>query len=87
MIFPELVKQFKFKQTQLTAIGCTRESEAQRRGSWAVYSNSLDRIITLQTGLDGFAYVPGTVFALLMNGCQGGSMVDVLLITTPDLKP
>lgn len=63
VMFPDLVKQFKFKQTQLTAIGCTRESEAQRRGGWAVYSNYLDRIITLQTGLDGFAYVPGTVFA------------------------
>ncbi|UDV55258.1 DUF1983 domain-containing protein [Citrobacter freundii] len=63
VMFPDLVKQFKFKQTQLTAIGCTRESEAQRRGGWAVYSNSLDRIITVQTGLDGFAYVPGTVFA------------------------
>ena len=63
VMFPDLVKQFKFKQTQLTAIGCTRESEAQRRGGWAVYSNYLDRMITLQTGLDGFAYVPGTVFA------------------------
>ncbi|MGF6234123.1 putative phage tail protein [Leclercia sp. 1548] len=63
VMFPDLVKQFKFQQTQLTAIGCTRESEAQRRGGWAVYSNYLDRLITLQTGLDGFAYVPGTVFA------------------------
>lgn len=63
VMFPELVRQFKFKQTQITAIGCTRESEAQRRGGWAVYSNSLDRIITLQTGLDGFVFVPGTVFA------------------------
>ncbi|MDG9915209.1 DUF1983 domain-containing protein [Enterobacter kobei] len=63
VMFPDLVKQFKFKQTQITAIGCTRESEAQRRGGWAVYSNSLDRIITLQTGLDGYVYVPGTVFA------------------------
>lgn len=80
VMFPELVKQFKFKQTQLTAIGCTRESEAQRRGGWAVYSNSLDRIITLQTGLDGFAYVPGTVFAFaderLSGRVYGGRVVD-----------
>lgn len=62
-MFPDLVKQFGFKQTQITAIGCTRESEAQRRASWAVYSNSLDRLITLKTGLDGYVYVPGTVFA------------------------
>ncbi|MCT9843574.1 DUF1983 domain-containing protein [Leclercia adecarboxylata ATCC 23216 = NBRC 102595] len=80
VMFPELVKQFKFKQTQLTAIGCTRESEAQRRGGWAVYSNSLDRIITLHTGLDGFAYVPGTVFAFaderVSGRVYGGRVVD-----------
>uniref|UniRef100_UPI001883E50D TipJ family phage tail tip protein n=1 Tax=Superficieibacter sp. 1612_C1 TaxID=2780382 RepID=UPI001883E50D len=71
VMFPDLVKQFKFKQTQLTAIGCSRESEAQRRGGWAVYSNSLDRIITLQTGLDGFAYIPGTVFAFADERVSG----------------
>ena len=71
VMFPELVKQFKFKQTQITAIGCTRESEAQRRGGWAVYSNSLDRIITLQTGLDGFVFVPGTVFAFADEHLSG----------------
>ncbi|HEB0900077.1 TPA: host specificity protein J [Citrobacter freundii] len=80
VMFPDLVKQFKFKQTQLTAIGCTRESEAQRRGGWAVYSNSLDRIITVQTGLDGFAYVPGTVFAFaderLSGRAYGGRITE-----------
>ncbi len=80
VMFPDLVKQFKFKQTQLTAIGCTRESEAQRRGGWAVYSNSLDRIITVQTGLDGFAYVPGSVFAFaderLSGRVYGGRITD-----------
>ncbi|MDV1316703.1 TipJ family phage tail tip protein, partial [Citrobacter freundii] len=82
VMFPDLVKQFKFKQTQLTAIGCTRESEAQRRGGWAVYSNSLDRIITVQTGLDGFAYVPGTVFAFaderLSGRVYGGRITEYI---------
>lgn len=80
VMFPDLVKQFKFKQTQLTAIGCTRESEAQRRGGWAVYSNYLDRMIMLQTGLDGFVYVPGTVFAFaderVSGRIYGGRVVD-----------
>lgn len=71
VMFQELVRQFKFKQTQITAIGCTRESEAQRRGGWAVYSNSFDRIITLQTGLDGFVFVPGTVFAFADERLSG----------------
>lgn len=51
----------------------------QYRG-WAVYSNSLDRIITLQTGLDGFACVPGTVFAFaderLSGRVYGGRITD-----------
>jgi len=71
VMFPDLVKQFKFKQTQITAIGCTRESEAQRRGGWAVYSNYLDRIITVTTGLDGYAFVPGTVFAFADERLSG----------------
>ncbi|HCM9150350.1 TPA: host specificity protein J [Enterobacter cloacae subsp. cloacae] len=90
VMFPELVKQFKFKQTQITAIGCTRESEAQRRGGWAVYSNSLDRIITLQTGLDGFVFVPGTVFAFADERLSGrvyggritGYNADLKAVTT-----
>ncbi|WP_318387722.1 host specificity protein J [Enterobacter sp.] len=71
VMFPDLVKQFNFRQTQLTAIGCTRESEAQRRGGWAVYSNYLDRIITVPTGLDGVAFVPGTVFAFADERVSG----------------
>lgn len=80
VMFPDLVKQFKFKQTQITAIGCTRESEAQRRGGWAVYSNYLDRIITVQTGLDGVAFMPGTVFTFaderVSGRVYGGRITD-----------
>lgn len=80
VMFPDLVKQFNFKQTQITAIGCTRESEAQRRGGWAVYSNYLDRIITVETGLDGVAFMPGTVFAFaderLSGRVYGGRITD-----------
>lgn len=80
VMFPELVKQFKFKQTQLTAIGCTRETEAQRRGGWAVYSNSLDRMITVSTGLDGYVFVPGIVFAFaderVSGRIYGGRIID-----------
>ena len=36
-----------------------------------MYSNSLDRIITLQTGLDGYVYVPGTVFAFADERLSG----------------
>lgn len=70
-VFPELVKQFKFKQLSLTAIGCTRESEAQRRGSWAVYSNYLDEMLTVTTGMDGYKFTPGTVFAFADERVSG----------------
>jgi predicted phage tail protein len=86
VMFPDLVKQFKFKQTQITAIGCTRESEAQRRGGWAVYSNSLDRIITLQTGLDGFFMYRVRCLRLPMNACPGGYTAGASPATTQDLR-
>ncbi len=38
---------------ELAAIGCTRESEAQRRGKWALLTNSKDRAVEFQVGLDG----------------------------------
>ncbi|WP_163010326.1 phage tail protein, partial [Pseudomonas viridiflava] len=39
----DLQRRFGDKPTELTAIGCTRASEAQRRGKWVVLSNSQDR--------------------------------------------
>lgn len=60
-MIPEFVKQFKFKQSSISAIGCTRESEAQRRGAWAIYTNYLDRQVTFTVGLEGYVYLPGTV--------------------------
>lgn len=76
----DLQKQFGFKQTTLTAIGCTREEEAQRRGAYAVLTNSIDRILTIKLGLEGFAYLPGTVYAFaderLSGRVMGGLMVD-----------
>ena len=61
VMLPEFLKQFKFKQNSLTAIGCTRESEAQRRGAWAIYTNYLDRQISFKVGLEGYVYLPGRV--------------------------
>lgn len=86
VMFPELVRQFKFKQTQITAIGCTRESEAQRRGGWAVYSNYLDRIITVKTGLDGYAFAPGKVFAFADERLSGRVYGGRVVSYDPSLK-
>ncbi|AHG23422.1 tail protein [Edwardsiella phage eiAU] len=98
VMFQELVAQLGFEQTQLTAIGCTRESEAQRRASWAVLTNSVDRLVKLRVGLEGFAFLPGTVFALaderiggrVMGGRVAGydeKTKQVMLDRTTDGKP
>lgn len=79
-MLPDFVRQFGFRQSSLTAIGCTRESEAQRRGSWAIYTNYLDRQISFQVGLEGYAYLPGTVIFVaderVSGRVYGGRVVD-----------
>ncbi|KFF47202.1 hypothetical protein JH25_26365 [Pseudomonas sp. BRG-100] len=48
----------------ISAIGCTRESEAQRRGKWALLTNSKDRAVTFKVGLDGRIPLPGYVIPI-----------------------
>ena len=49
---------------EITAIGCTSQSEAQRRGKWALYTNSKNRTVTFQVGLDGNIPLPGYVIGV-----------------------
>lgn len=49
---------------ELTAIGCTSQSEAQRRGKWALYTNSKNRSVSFQVGLDGNIPLPGYVIGI-----------------------
>ena len=49
---------------EISAIGCTRESEAQRRGKWALLTNSKDRAVTFKVGLDGRIPLPGYVIPI-----------------------
>mgnify|MGYP001581229409 FL=1 len=41
----DLQRRMGDKPTEISAIGCTRASEAQRRGKWAILSNNQDRKI------------------------------------------
>ncbi|CAI2439806.1 Domain of uncharacterised function (DUF1983) [Serratia marcescens] len=56
-----LVRRYDVNQTELTAIGCTRQSEANRRGRWALLTNSKDRTVTFSVGLDGMIPMPGHI--------------------------
>lgn len=57
----KLQRRYGDNPLEISAIGCTRESEAQRRGKWALLTNSKDRGITFRVGLDGRIPLPGYV--------------------------
>ncbi|MBZ4231614.1 hypothetical protein LAN31_23605, partial [Mycobacterium tuberculosis] len=42
---PELVSRYSFNQLEMTAIGCTRQSEAHRKGLWGILTNNKDRVV------------------------------------------
>lgn len=54
---PELVSRYSFNQLELTAIGCTRQSEAHRKGLWGItstqqtHATALEALATQQTTL------------------------------------
>lgn len=68
----ELVRRYKINRLDLTAIGCTRESEAQRRGHWGLVSNQLDQQVSFQVGLEGLFYIPGSVVSIADVNISGG---------------
>lgn len=80
VMLPNFLQQSGFKQGSFSAIGCVRESEAQRRGSYIIYSNQLDRQTSFTVGLEGYAYLPGTVVYLaderVSGRVYGGRVVE-----------
>lgn len=83
----KLQRRFGDNPVELSAIGCTRESEAQRRGKWAIYTNNNDRTVSFSVGLDGQIPLPGYIIgvadSLIAGKRIGGriSAVDDLNIT------
>ncbi|HGH7233025.1 TPA: carbohydrate binding domain-containing protein [Klebsiella aerogenes] len=61
---PELVSRYSFNQVEVTAIGCTRQSEAHRKGLWAILTNNKDRVVEIDVGLDGRIPQPGYIIGL-----------------------
>ncbi|WP_368300663.1 host specificity protein J [Kluyvera sichuanensis] len=49
----EVSSRFGFNTMEMTAVGCTRESEAQRRGLWAIETNRDDNAVEFKTGFEG----------------------------------
>jgi predicted phage tail protein len=50
---PEVSNRFGFNTIELSRIGCTRESEAQRHGLYAIETNRDDNGVEFKTGLEG----------------------------------
>ncbi|MDE9484312.1 host specificity protein J, partial [Xenorhabdus bovienii] len=46
------------------AIGCTRQSEAIRRGKWVLHTNEYDRMVSFAVGLDGKLPLPGYIIGV-----------------------
>ncbi|WP_099126167.1 host specificity protein J, partial [Xenorhabdus stockiae] len=59
-----LIRRFQVRQADVTAIGCTRQSEAIRRGKWILHTNEYDRMISFTVGLDGKIPLPGYVIGV-----------------------
>ncbi|EQB2491931.1 TPA: phage tail protein, partial [Klebsiella michiganensis] len=76
-----LVARYGFNQLELTAIGCTRQSEANRKGRWGILTNNKDRVVSFSVGLDGNIPQPGYIIAvadeMLAGKVNGGRTREV----------
>ncbi|MTB46318.1 host specificity protein J [Providencia sp. wls1950] len=67
----KLQHRYGVRKVELSAIGCTRRSEANRRGRWALLTNANDRMITFATGLEGAIPSPGHIIAVADSNLAG----------------
>ncbi|SST04518.1 phage-related protein, tail component [Acinetobacter baumannii] len=67
----KLQRRYGVRKTELSAIGCTRRSEANRRGRWALLTNANDRMVTFATGLEGAIPSPGHIIGLADSTLAG----------------
>ncbi|MEQ1967764.1 DUF1983 domain-containing protein [Xenorhabdus nematophila] len=67
----DLIRRYGINQIDISAIGCTRQSEAQRRGKWAILTNSRDGMISFRVGLDGQIPMPGHIIGVAHKNRAG----------------
>ncbi|OCG21147.1 hypothetical protein A9G11_08390 [Gilliamella sp. wkB108] len=60
----DLMRRYDVNVMKLTAIGCTSQAEAHRRGRWALLSNAKDGIVTFSVGLDGYIPLPARIIGI-----------------------
>lgn len=69
----KLQRRYGVRKLELSVIGCTRRSEANRRGRWALLTNANDRMISFATGLEGAIPSPGHIIAVADSSLAGRS--------------
>ncbi|HDR2402464.1 TPA: phage tail protein [Enterobacter bugandensis] len=77
----DLVARFGTNQLEMTAIGCTRQSEANRKGRWGILTNNKDRLVSFDVGLDGKIPQPGYIIAVadeLLSGKVMGGRISAV---------
>ncbi|STE44914.1 host specificity protein J [Escherichia coli] len=77
----DLVARFGTNQLEMTAIGCTRQSEANRKGRWGILTNNKDRVVSFDVGLDGNIPQPGYIIAVadeLLSGKVMGGRISAV---------
>ncbi|WP_031524709.1 host specificity protein J [Siccibacter colletis] len=77
----ELVERYGVNQMSLTAIGCTSQSEAHRRGRWAILSNARDGTVSFAVGLDGYIPLPAEIVGIadpFRAGQQNGGRISAV---------
>ncbi|HEK1083215.1 TPA: host specificity protein, partial [Proteus mirabilis] len=67
----KLQRRYGVRKTEISAIGCTRQTEANRRGRWALLTNANDRVISFATGLEGAIPSPGHIIAVADSTLAG----------------
>lgn len=76
-----LVARYGFNQLEMTAIGCTRQSESNRKGRWGILTNNKDRVVSFDVGLDGNIPQPGYIIAVadeLLSGKVMGGRISAV---------
>ncbi|MCB5297393.1 host specificity protein J [Yersinia intermedia] len=77
----DLVRRYGINQIDMTAIGCIRQAEANRRGRWALLTNSKDRIVNFNVGLDGAIPLPGHIIGIadeMLSGRKTGGRISAV---------
>lgn len=68
----EAVARFGVQTTEIMALGCTSQGQAQRAGKWALLTNLLEtETVTFSVGLDGIRARPGQIIRVADNDRAG----------------